>query len=67
LQTSRRQNRRQHKFSHIFGLRSTGSTCNQQASKIKKTRVEKGKELYGCAFLLPAGRKFITLIKIILN
>jgi len=33
----------------------------------KKSRVEKGKELYGRAFLLPAGRKFITLIKIILN
>jgi len=36
-------------------------------SKNKKTRVEKGKKLYGRAFLLPAGRKFITLIKIILN
>lgn len=69
LQTSRRQNRKQHKFSHIFGLRSMG-TCNQKSTsrpKKKAGRVETWKELYGLTFLLPAGRKFITLIKIILN
>lgn len=72
LQTSRRQNRKQHKFSHIFDcVRQAHATRNQRTTDGHQKGAQKSRmlwqELCGRQFLLPSGHKFITLIKIIPN